>query len=388
MSIIISDCEFVVFSDDWGRHPSSCQHIFKYLLKKNNVLWVNTIGMRIPRLSMYDFQRVFEKIIQWTKPGAKKDFPEKFNLISPFMLPTYNNRFCCQINNMLIGNAVKKKMKLLKFRRPVVITTIPIIADLIGKFNEILSVYYCVDEFSQWPGMNKDSIIKLEKRLLKNVDLVIATSEELLKKKSSFNSSVHYLPHGVDLNHFRAWDKISVASKPIGITDSFNLSKPCIGFFGLVDDRINQDVFLSIARKLDCNILIIGTIDTNIDRLKHIDNIFFTGQVPYENLPYYIKLTDALILPYKLNSLTININPLKLLEYMATEKPVFSAPLPEVRKYSDVVNICEDAESFAEKIGALLKNGSPANLRSTIQFEDLTWKKRAEQFSIIIQNKL
>ena len=385
---IISDCEFIVFSDDWGRHPSSCQHIFKHLLKKNNVLWVNTIGMRIPRLSIYDFQRTFEKIIQWTKPVVKKDISENLNIISPFMLPTFSNSLCCRINNTLICNAIKEKMKLLKFRRPIVVTTIPVVADLIGKFNEILSVYYCVDEFSQWPGMNRNSIIKLEKRLLEKIDLVIATSEELLKKKSSFHSSVHYLPHGVDLTHFRAWKKISVASQPIGITDSFNLSKPCIGFFGLVDDRINQDIILSIAEKLDCNILIIGTIDTNIDRLKHRDNIFFTGQVPYENLPHYIKLIDVLILPYKLNSLTININPLKLLEYMATEKPVFSAPLPEVKKYSDVVNICENAESFTEKIGALLKNGSSANLRSDVQFEDLTWEKRVEQFSIIIQNKL
>ena len=48
----------LVFSDDWGRHQSSCQHLVKQLLDQYAVLWVNTIGTRAPRLDMATASRV------------------------------------------------------------------------------------------------------------------------------------------------------------------------------------------------------------------------------------------------------------------------------------------------------------------------------------------
>ena len=39
---------FVVFSDDWGRHPSSSQHLFTRIARRRRVVWVNTIGTRTP----------------------------------------------------------------------------------------------------------------------------------------------------------------------------------------------------------------------------------------------------------------------------------------------------------------------------------------------------
>ena len=41
----------LVFADDWGRHPSSCQHLISRLLDRHRVAWVNTVGMRPPRLT-------------------------------------------------------------------------------------------------------------------------------------------------------------------------------------------------------------------------------------------------------------------------------------------------------------------------------------------------
>ena len=40
----MAETSFLVFADDWGRHPSSCQHLIRQLLARYPVLWVNTIG--------------------------------------------------------------------------------------------------------------------------------------------------------------------------------------------------------------------------------------------------------------------------------------------------------------------------------------------------------
>jgi hypothetical protein len=51
----------LVFADDWGRHPSSCQHLIAKLLPSYPVCWVNTIGMRTPRLNRITIKRALEK---------------------------------------------------------------------------------------------------------------------------------------------------------------------------------------------------------------------------------------------------------------------------------------------------------------------------------------
>ena len=64
---------FVVFADDWGRHPSSCQHLFRRIAPHHRVVWVNTIGTRTPTLSRADLARAAEKLREWMGGGDEDD---------------------------------------------------------------------------------------------------------------------------------------------------------------------------------------------------------------------------------------------------------------------------------------------------------------------------
>ncbi|MSP72677.1 MAG: hypothetical protein EXR76_10970 [Myxococcales bacterium] len=55
--------DFIVFSDDWGRHPSSCQHLFRHIALEHRVLWVETVGLRPPLLTRADLCRAAEKAV-------------------------------------------------------------------------------------------------------------------------------------------------------------------------------------------------------------------------------------------------------------------------------------------------------------------------------------
>ena len=48
----MSPTSFIVFADDWGRHPSSCQHLFRRLIPRHRTYWVNTIGLRRPTFDL------------------------------------------------------------------------------------------------------------------------------------------------------------------------------------------------------------------------------------------------------------------------------------------------------------------------------------------------
>ena len=81
---------FVVFSDDWGGHPSSCQHIFSRIAAEHRVVWINTVGMRRPRLTRSDLAKAFGKVGRMWHTASAAPRDERLSNLSacqPLMLP-------------------------------------------------------------------------------------------------------------------------------------------------------------------------------------------------------------------------------------------------------------------------------------------------------------
>ncbi|MFH0779069.1 MAG: glycosyltransferase, partial [Candidatus Eisenbacteria bacterium] len=89
-------------------------------------------------------------------------------------------------------------------------------------------------------------------------------------------------------------------------------------------------------------------------RLRSLDNVFFLGRRPYEELPHYVKGLDVGLIPLKLNRLTASINPLKLYEYMAAGCPIVSTPIREVLRFNGLVNIARGVSQFEREVESLL----------------------------------
>ena len=53
---------------------------------------------------------------------------------------------------------------------PVVVTTLPIVADLVGAIPAARWVYYCVDDFSLWPGLEGAGLRRMEEKLVRRAD--------------------------------------------------------------------------------------------------------------------------------------------------------------------------------------------------------------------------
>ena len=85
----------------------------------------------------------------------------------------------------------------------------------------------------------------------------------------------------------------------------------------------------------DISFVITGKVETNISCLKELPNIYFTGKIPYNELPAMVSGWSACFLPYLINKLTETISPLKIKEYLATGKPVVSTSIDEVRGLGD-----------------------------------------------------
>ena len=126
-----TSCELVIFSDDWGRHPSSCQHLVSQLLPQMPALWVNTIGMRMPSLKPADIKKVITKLKQWTgsksaESSQQSPLPLNLRVINPLMYPGFRNTLERKLNSHLISHQVNRHLDRKSDKQRIAITTLRI----------------------------------------------------------------------------------------------------------------------------------------------------------------------------------------------------------------------------------------------------------------------
>jgi hypothetical protein len=203
----LSGHDLVVLSVDWGRNPFSCQHLFKRVLPTNRIIWVNTVGYRSVRLTRYDLKRGWEKLANWFKGlgEVKISTPASFtfSVLNPLMFPFGRITLIRAFNARSVSRAILNRMRFLRFVDVVVIATVPSTADVIPRLPKKKVVYCCVDDFSQWLGLQGELTRAIEEKLLRHADLVAATSEKLQQTRSNGTRPTRLLTHGVDVGHFK-----------------------------------------------------------------------------------------------------------------------------------------------------------------------------------------
>lgn len=379
-----SKTNFVVFSDDWGRHPSSCQHLMKHLLSDHRVLWVNTIGMRPPRLTWSTVTRGWEKFQDWAGPQKleEQQLSENLEVIKPLMWPWIKHGTDRWLNRKLLIQRLNKELE--RYPGPTVaVTTIPLVADLIGELAVDRWVYYCVDDFGQWPGLEQQALTNLEEKLVDRVDIIIAAGTHLRGRLSNFRTDIALLQHGLDLEHWSSASDLRDSLLPT-LEQS---PQPRITFWGLIDQRLDIEWLRALSEHLSSGSLhLVGPQNDPDPDLKKISGLHLHPPVDYEDLPTIAQLTDVLIMPYCDSPVTRALQPLKLLEYLATGLPVVVRDLPANREWSDCLDLASSAAEFCELVQCRLQSGTPTSqITARERLRSESWSYKAEQFLDMIQ---
>ena len=82
-----------------------------------------------------------------------------------------------------------------------------------------------------------------------------------------------------------------------------------------------------------------------VSSLQGLPNVHLLGRKPYESLHTYCKGFDLGLIPFVKNELTMNVNPIKLREYLSAGLPVVSTDIPEVARYVSQTGPLARAES-------------------------------------------
>ncbi|ALD20082.1 glycosyltransferase family 1 protein [Hymenobacter sp. DG25A] len=246
-----------------------------------------------------------------------------------------------------------------------------------------LTVYDCMDELAAFK-FAPPVLREREQELFKKADLVFTGGHTLYESKSLQHHDVHPFPSSIDKDHFgQARQHMAEPADQAGIPS------PRVGFFGVVDERLDIELLGQLAAAYpQWQFVIIGPV-VKIDPalLPRHQNIHYLGGKDYKELPSYLRGWDVATLLFADNESTKFISPTKTPEYLAAGKPVVSTPIRDVvRPYGDLglVHIASNAEDFGKAIERALEQTSDEDWRQrtdeyleTISW-DLTWQQMVD----------
>lgn len=370
----------VLSTQDWDYLPTRKHRFSRWWAEDGNrVLYVEQqmhwAGWLV------DIRNQFNRAWRWLQ-GPRQVEPTLWVYTLPVVIPFFQmSELINRVNNWFLLPLLRTQLKRLGFDKPVLWTYTAHSADFVGKLGEQTAVYECVDDITAAKGLvDAKAIGKMERRLIEGVDLLIVTHDQLYASKADGAKRALVVPNGVDAEHFAR-----AASDDLPVADEFrDLQHPVIGYLGGINYWIDTELLAHIAREHpEWTLALVGPADilANMAPLEGLPNVVRTGRVPYEEVPRYVKAFDVCVNPYVLDGVAEHCSPLKLYEYVATGKPLVSVDMPEAWKFSGLIQIAEDADSFVRLVEEAVNSPDGRNADRMAEARNHTWRSRFEAAS-------
>ena len=208
--------------------------------------------------------------------------------------------------------------------------------------------YDCMDELSLFKGASSD-LPELEQQLLRRADVVFTGGQSLFEAKKANHPNIHAMPSSVDVAHFAA--ARHAVREP---ADQLNIPSPRLGFFGVIDERLDIALLEGMAdARPHWQLVMVGPV-VKIDpaELPRRPNIHYLGAKTYAELPLYLGGWSVALLPFARNEATRFISPTKTPEYLAAGRPVVSTSIRDVMSPYGELGLVAIADTVDEMVRA------------------------------------
>ncbi|MHB8170623.1 MAG: glycosyltransferase [Thermincolia bacterium] len=363
-----------ISSVDWDPIWTRKQQVMSRLPRSNRILYVEP---PITLLSSFKDPAMWKKWGMWLL--GMRILRENFYLYSPPVILPFGNkyRFINRVNQWWVNLFLKRVIKKLEFKKPILWTYMPNTADQLKGIDYKMLVYDCVDEHSEYTGLiDKTTMLEMEKKLLGKSDVVFVTAPGLYEAKKEKARRIFYLPNAANVKHFMKAQR----EDTLVPADIAGLPHPRIGFVGVIQDWIDLDLIAEVARRHpQWSVVLVGPVGVGIDvsMLTPLPNVHLLGRRDVQVLPNYLKGFDVCLNPFKINELTDKVSPLKFYEYLASGKPIVTVDMPGVREFADIVEVAEGREDFVARIEAALATESEEKkLQRLERAREHSWESR------------
>jgi glycosyltransferase involved in cell wall biosynthesis len=362
--------------DRWDDVPRCRHHVLSRLAASNRVLFVSPPN---------HIREVFRH--PPSDAGRLKQVSTNlFTYVPPRWLPyTYGYPLLNRLFAWLRNLDVRRRMRQLGMRRPILYIWHPFFADVVGRFGEKLVVYHCYDEYAAFSGSDRARVVAQERRVLEAAAVVFAVSEGLCQLKAKVNSNTHLVRNAVDYDLFASAQNSDLPLAP----ELANIPRPVIGCVTRIvpeyfDARLLREIFVT---RPDWSLVVVGPASMGtghaaeaFESLKALPNVHLLGRREFRDLPSYIKGFDACVIPYVLSENKLLADPLKLYEYLAAGKPIISKPLPLLTWMGDMVGMADGVDEWIAAIDSAIRTDSAEKIARRQELARAnTWDERVQR---------
>ncbi len=220
-----------------------------------------------------------------------------------------------------------------------------------------LTVFEAVDNWLNHSSYEKyKDQLKEAYHLIENqADLIFTVSPNLVNFFGD-QPNVYWIPNGVDVKHYN--QKFTLINRDIA-----DISKPIIGYIGVIQDRVDLKLLEYLAKENPSkSIVLVGPVWNEQDEAKKsldaYENVYFLGYKAYQEAPMYIQQFDIGMIPHTKAEFSSSTNPMKMYEYLACGKPVVATQDAGTENVENMIAIAGSYSEFNNQINELLKNDS------------------------------
>ena len=253
-----------------------------------------------------------------------------------------------------------------------------VLASLIGEIKYKKSILRIADKIESFKKISPN--LKNQSEILKEkVDIIVYAAKSLEDYVKKYKNKIHYVPNGVDINHF-------INSSKNMPDDLKNIPKPIAVYIGAIDDWFGLDFLHEVATRCkDISFVLIGDPVIDISKLKKLSNLYILGRKNYNRIPQYLNNSEVGIITFNVKHPVVDtVNPIKLYEYMACGLPVVSTSWKELELIKSPASLVKNPEEFSKSLYKALESGKDKKYLDYAK--ENSWDKRFEEIIRIYNN--
>jgi teichuronic acid biosynthesis glycosyltransferase TuaH len=399
---MVKDSDIIIFSlSRWDAPYSSPSFsLAKEFARHNNVFYIDHPFSLKDFLLKYKTPAIQNRkqALLYGKNIYKKSekFPERLTMVTPrltlpvnFLPPGYLYNILARWNDEVVFNTIRQIIKDFQVKKFIFFNAFDpfYCRDFPSDIKPVKKVYQSMDDLTQGEYTARHGT-RLEEEIIRKFDITLTTSQELRRLKLNFSDHVYFHPNAADFSNFQR----ALAEKfpcPPELVPA--IGKKIIGYTGNIESRIDYELLKKVIEfHTDKIIAMVGPVTTPEHEtigLSEYPNVIMTGSKSIEELPAYLQYFHCALIPFKKNTLTRSIYPLKINEYLAAGRPVVSTDFSEdIQGFRDVIYIGSSHEEFVQLIDrAIGENGLDKIKVRTSVANTNTWTARVERFWEILE---
>lgn len=244
-------------------------------------------------------------------------------------------------------------------------------------------VYDQMDDWESWPAEPRIGEFNLneQRKLVREADVLVVTARELCERHTGSGCKPLLIPNGTEFHTFHE-------ARPAGILG--HLPRPVVGYFGAISKWFDVELVGWAARQRPhYQFVLIGQVhEVDAGELEALPNVHLLGEKHYRELPSYLAEFDVCLIPFRLNSLTRAVDPVKMYEYLSQGKPVVASRMPELLPHEELLYLAEGADDFVGCLDQAVAENDPELRLRRIDFASKnSWASRVETLASAVAER-